>query len=92
MKDNTIKRVIFIGFFLSIISMIAAWFLEIGVFTAFQWVVIPISFLSFLLLIRVQDQTLMKTLKKAYLIFYGSLAFLYVFIIVLVILIFSGSN
>jgi amino acid permease len=92
MKDNTIKRVIFIGFFLSIISMIAAWFLEIGVFTAFQWVVIPISFLSFLLLIRVQDQTLMKTLKKAYLIFYGSIAFLYVFIIVLVILIFSGSN
>jgi amino acid permease len=92
MKDNTIKRVIFIGFFLSIISMIAAWFLEIGVFTAFQWVVIPISFLSFLLLIRVQNQTLMKTLKKAYLIFYGSLAFLYVFIIVLVILIFSGSN
>jgi len=92
MKDNTIKRVIVIGFFVSIISMIAAWFLEIGVFTAFQWIVIPVSFLSFLLLIRVQDETLMKALKRAYLIFYGGLAFLYVLIIILVILIFSGSN
>lgn len=92
MNDKTIKTLIIAGFFVSIMSLVGAWFLQLGIFTAVQWVVIPLAFLSFILIIRVHDETLMKQLRKAYLIFYGSLAFLYVAIIVLVIIIFSGSN
>lgn len=91
MNDKTIKTLIISGFFVSAFSLFGAYLLDLGIFTAFQWVVIPVAFITFLLIIRIKDPRLLKQLKRSYYAFYGTLSFLYVLVIIIVIIIFGTS-